>query len=118
MVALVIIGCAKQPAEAPPDVNLWPTAQENNYMFDDGCVIRLEEVSEGCHLLSAVSGACNNIHGVFAEKTWVARNHPSAQLVNQSLSHTLDEPSRVIDSITINTEDGRQSFCFDLTELW
>ena len=47
LLALIAVGWTKHAPQAPPDVNLWPLVQGSNYVFEDGCVVTLEEASEG-----------------------------------------------------------------------
>ncbi len=113
------VGCAKPPAEEPSDLDLWPTVHQNDYTFNDGCVVRVQESTNACHSLQVESGRCKKVYRFLVERTWLTSKYPNARFVDQRPDTTFVDSARRINSFAIKTEDGDQvSECFDVPGRW
>ena len=117
LVVLLLLGCAKPPAQEPPD--LWPTVHENDYTFDGGCVVRVHESTNACHFLQVESGKCTKVNRIVVALTWLKSKYPTFRGSDIRPSVTFVDSARTINRFAIKTEDGKQvSVCFDDAGLW
>ncbi len=119
LVVFLLVGCAKPPAQEPPDLNLWPTVHQNDFTFGEGCVVRVHESPNACHFLQVKSGTCNKVHRFAVEWTWLKSKYPTFLLIDRRPSVTFVDSTRQINSFTIKTEAADQvSVCFDAAGPW